>query len=87
MELCKIARLASLYVPPEEMEETVAEFERIRKMVAELPEYEEMPDREIPMELREDTVMASGISQEEMLRNAPQVQDGCIVVPKAVNAE
>ena len=48
-------------------------------------EYEQAQLKiEDTMTLREDIVIDSGIKREEFLKNAPEVQAGCFVVPKIV---
>ena len=38
----------------------------------------------MPMKLREDVAVEHKFRREEMLANAPEVQSGCLVVPKMV---
>ena len=41
-------------------------------------------DTENPMTLREDVAVQNKFSRDELLKNAPEVQAGCLVVPKTV---
>ena len=41
-------------------------------------------DEENPMTLREDIAVTNKFKREELLSNAPEVQAGCLVVPKTV---
>ena len=55
-------------------------------MVEQLPPMEDAGiglDPEHPMQLRKDEVKPS-MKRDEILKNAPQMQAGCVVVPKTV---
>jgi len=55
-------------------------------MVDRLPDVEDelTLDAAHPMKLREDVAVEHKFRREEMLANAPEVQSGCLVVPKTV---
>lgn len=81
-----IAKLAMLRFSDEELADMGRELTGIVKMVEHLPDIESAKTLLEPdnlMDLREDTVIAS-YPREEMLANAPQTAQGCIVVPKTV---
>ena len=61
-------------------------MEKIVEMVEKLPNLDAsgtLIDPSNPMTLRKDTVENSP-NRKELLQNAPEVQAGCIVVPKVV---
>ena len=59
----------------------------IIKMVEEMPDIAESLelDADNAMELRKDSLEECGISRDEILKNAPKVVAGCVVVPKTVD--
>ena len=62
------------------------DMQNIIEMVERLPEMETgdlSPKVEDTMTLREDVVEPS-LPRDEVLKNAPQVAAGCVVVPKTV---
>lgn len=81
-----IAKLAMLRFSDEELADMGRELTGIVQMVEHLPDIESAKTLLEPdnlMDLREDAVIAS-YPREEMLANAPQTAQGCIVVPKTV---
>jgi len=82
-----IAKLARLRLDGAQAEKFAAQMADIVEMVAKLPEIEDAAvelDPQNPMVLRPDTVEPS-LRTEEILRNAPQVEAGCFVVPRVVD--
>ena len=82
----KIAKLAKLEIKPEEMEDVTNKFASVLGMIENLPQIDDdclLVDPQNPMILRKDEVK-SEFSREQLLENAPQVQAGCIVVPRVV---
>ncbi len=86
IDIQHIAKLARLRVTPEEEKMFETQMQDIISMVEKMPQlsgdYREV-DPEHPMELRRDEVRPS-TKREELLKNAPAVQAGCVVVPKTV---
>jgi aspartyl/glutamyl-tRNA(Asn/Gln) amidotransferase C subunit len=80
-----IIKLAQLEFTKKEKEELYRDMEDIVNMVGDLPDVvsAESPDERI-MELRSDDVSTDKFTNEEMLRNAPVIYNGCIAVPKTV---
>ena len=78
----KIAKLSRLAIEPEREEKFQKDMQNIIDMVEQLPEME-AGDLSPKMALREDVVEPS-LPREEVLKNAPQVAAGCVVVPKTV---
>lgn len=81
-----IARLSKLSFSGEEKEKFEKELTSIIDMVENLPETDvslNEADKNAVMTLREDVERPS-MPREELLKNAPEVKAGCIVVPKTV---
>ena len=87
--VARIARLARIAVPEEELEPLAAELSHILKWIEQLNEVD--TDGVPPMSSvaamklawREDRVTDGG-RPEDILANAPERQDGYFVVPKVV---
>jgi len=87
MDLKRLAKLSRLTFTPEEEARYAAEMARIVDMVAQLPDLDAsgpLIDPDTPMEFRKD-VPEHNFTRQELLKNAPEVQAGCIVVPKTVD--
>lgn len=86
IDVRRIAKLAMLEIPEEEVESFQKQFSAIVAMVDHLPEVE---GEETPwepagrMQLREDVVVPS-FPRDALLENAPRTAAGCIVVPRTV---
>ena len=79
-------KLSRLAIEPEREEKFQKDMQNIIEMVERLPEMEIgdlSPKVEDTMTLREDVVEPS-LPRDEVLKNAPQVAAGCVVVPKTV---
>ncbi|MDL2324760.1 Asp-tRNA(Asn)/Glu-tRNA(Gln) amidotransferase subunit GatC [Ruminococcaceae bacterium OttesenSCG-928-A16] len=81
-----IAKLARLKIEEGQVEQMTKEMEAIFSMVENLPPIEGggallEPDNQ--MELRPDIVVPS-TAREQILQNAPQVAEGCFLVPRTV---
>lgn len=86
IDIKKIAQLSRLAIEPEREEKFQKDMQNIIDMVEQLPEMEAgdlSPKVEDTMTLREDMVEPS-LPRDEVLKNAPQVAAGCVVVPKTV---
>ena len=86
IDIEKIASLARLRLEPEELPRFQKKMQDIIAMVENLPELDSVKmelDKENVMELRKDEVRPS-LKRTEILKNAPQSEAGCIVVPKTV---
>ncbi len=86
IDIPHIAKLSRLRIEPEKMEKFETDMAAIVDMVERLPDVDETLtlDAENPMRLREDVAVEHKFRREEMLANAPEVQSGCLVVPKTV---
>lgn len=86
IDIMHIAKLARLKIGADEAEKFERQMQDIIGMVEQIPELTDDcadVDPTHPMELRCDEIRPS-TKREELLKNAPQVQAGCVVVPKTV---
>ena len=86
MDIKRLAKLARLKFTPEEEKKYAAQMANIVAMVEKLPDLDAsgpLIDPDNPMEFRKDEVQRK-YSRNELIANAPEVQAGCIVVPKTV---
>ncbi len=86
IDIKHIAKLSRLKIEDEKLNKFETEMQNIIGMVEKLPSLEDKlsgVDVNNTMELREDVVQPS-LKRDEILKNAPQTQAGCVVVPKTV---
>ena len=86
IDVRRIAKLAMLKLPEEQVEAFEKEFASIVAMVEHLPELESadtLLDPYNQMHLRADEIVPS-YPRDAMLQNVPKAIAGCIVVPKTV---
>lgn len=86
IDIKKIAKLSRLAIEPEREEKFQKDMQNIIAMVEKLPDMDSgdlSPKVEDAMVLREDVIEPS-LPRDEVLKNAPQVTAGCVVVPKTV---
>lgn len=84
-----LARLSRLRISEDEEPKFAEQMQNILSMVENLPALtseDKLVDPDQPMRLRKDEVLP-GLKREDMLKNAPQVQAGCVVVPKIIEGE
>ena len=87
IDIPHLAKLPRLTFSPEEEAKFEKEMERIVEMVERLPDLDAsgaLIDPDHPMELRKDQAV-DRTNRAELLQNAPEVQAGCVVVPKVVD--
>ena len=86
IDIKHIAKLSRLKIEDEKLEQFEKDMESIVNMVDRLPEVDGDVDLnpEDAMTLREDKAVTDKFRREELLANAPEVQAGCLVVPKTV---
>ena len=86
IDIMHLAKLARLRIDESEAAKFEQEMQDIIEMVEQIPEladdYQDV-DPNHPMELRADDMRPS-FRREELFANAPQMQAGCVVVPKTV---
>jgi aspartyl-tRNA(Asn)/glutamyl-tRNA(Gln) amidotransferase subunit C len=87
IDIMRLAKLARLSMDEQTARKFEIDMQNIIAMVASFPplkgEDSEL-DPQNPMLLRPD-IPGPSFGREEMLKNAPQVQAGCLVVPKTVD--
>ncbi|MBZ4669813.1 MAG: Asp-tRNA(Asn)/Glu-tRNA(Gln) amidotransferase subunit GatC [Oscillospiraceae bacterium] len=86
IDIKHIAKLARLRIDEQKFEKFEKDMQSIVDMIENLPDINEelALDKENPMALRKDKAVTNKFTREELLKNAPQVQAGCLVVPKTV---
>ncbi|HOV42081.1 MAG TPA: Asp-tRNA(Asn)/Glu-tRNA(Gln) amidotransferase subunit GatC [Oscillospiraceae bacterium] len=86
IDIKHIAKLARLRIDEQKFEKFEKDMQSIVDMIENLPDINEelALDKENPMVLRKDKAVTNKFTREELLKNAPQVQAGCLVVPKTV---
>lgn len=86
IDIKHLAKLSRLTFSPEEEAKFEKEMANIVAMVEKLPNLDAsgaLIDPDNPMQMRKDEVVNQP-NRTELLQNAPEVQAGCIVVPKVV---
>lgn len=86
IDIKRLAKLARLKIDESRMAGFEKDMKGIVAMVEHLPEISDsgaLIDPSAPMELRED-VSESKYRRDDLLKNAPQTQAGCVVVPRVV---
>ena len=86
IDIRHVAKLARLKIDDSELERYESEMTDIIRMVEAMPEIKEelIIDPNNAMHLREDKLAEDKLSRDVMLKNAPKVVAGCVVVPKTV---
>ena len=87
IDIMRLAKLAKLSIPEDNVEEFRKKMEGIIQMVENLPDLDtqgSLVDPTNTMELRKDEVQPS-FPRNEMLQNAPYTAAGCILIPKVVD--
>lgn len=81
-----IAKLSRISINSDDEQKFRKNMQEIVDMVNGLPEINEelALDKNNAMILREDIAETGKFSREELMKNAPEVQAGCLVVPKTV---
>ena len=86
IDIKHIAKLSRLKISDDELVKFEADMQNIVQMVEKMPAIEEELgiDESNAMILREDKAKTDKYTREELLKNAPSVKAGCLVVPKTV---
>lgn len=86
IDIKHISKLARMKIDDSELEKFEKDMQSIVEMVEDLPEINDelTLDRNNAMILREDIAETGKFTRDELMKNAPQVQAGCLVVPKTV---
>lgn len=86
IDIKHLATLSRLKINSEQEQQFETQLESIVELCKKLPEIssaDSLLDPTNPMKCRED-VAQNDYKRDDILRNAPQVQAGCIVVPKII---
>ncbi len=86
VDIKHIAKLSRLKIEDEKLAKFERDMQNIVEMVEKLPEIDDELnlDTKNSMILREDKAILNKYTRDELLKNAPKVQAGCLVVPKTV---
>lgn len=86
IDIKHIAKLARLKIDDDKLEKFESDMKNIVEMVDKLPDINEelTLDESNAMTLREDKAVTNKYTREELMKNAPSVKAGCLVVPKTV---
>lgn len=86
IDMKHIAKLAKLRIEDDQMEKFEREMQAIVNMVEDMPDIADELTLDVnnPMKLRSDVAVQDKFTRSELMKNAPQVQAGCLVVPKTV---
>lgn len=87
IDIRHIAKLSRLKIEDDKLEKFEKDMELIVNMVDDMPDIDgdlTLLDEDNPMTLREDKAVTDKFKRDELLANAPEVQAGCLVVPKTV---
>lgn len=86
IDIRHIAKLSRLRISEDELSGYEKEMSDIIAMVESMPDIEDelTVDPDNAMALRSDEVVSEKIPRDEILKNAPKVVAGCVVVPKTV---
>lgn len=86
IDIKHIAKLARLRIEDDQIDKFKNEMQNIVEMVEKLPDIDDelVLDTANPMKLREDKAVTNKFTRDELMKNAPKVQAGCLVVPKTV---
>ncbi len=86
IDIRHVAKLARIKIDDSELSRYESEMTDIIRMVEAMPEINEelIIDPNNAMQLREDKLAEDRLSRDVVLKNAPKVVAGCVVVPKTV---
>lgn len=86
IDIKHIAKLSRLRIEDDKLAKFEKDMESIVAMVDRLPDIEEELNLDVSnaMKLREDKAVTNKFTRDELIANAPEVQAGCLVVPKTV---
>ncbi len=86
IDIKHIAKLARLRIEDDQIDKFKDEMQHIVEMVEKLPDINDelVLDTTHPLKLREDVAVTKKFTRDELMKNAPKVQAGCLVVPKTV---
>ncbi|MBP0964832.1 MAG: Asp-tRNA(Asn)/Glu-tRNA(Gln) amidotransferase subunit GatC [Oscillospiraceae bacterium] len=87
IDIKHIAKLSRLRIEDDKIEKFEKDMQSIVNMVEQLPDIDDTLTLDVnnAMKLREDVEVTDKYTREQLMKNAPQVQAGCLVVPKIVD--
>lgn len=87
IDIKHIAKLSRLRIEDDKIEKFEKDMQSIVDMVEQLPDIDDTLTLDVnnAMKLREDVEVTDKYTREQLMKNAPQVQAGCLVVPKIVD--
>ena len=87
IDIKHIAKLSRLRIENDKIEKFEKDMQSIVNMVEQLPDIDDTLTLDVnnAMKLREDVEVTDKYTREQLMKNAPQVQAGCLVVPKIVD--
>ena len=86
IDVKRLAKLSRLEISDSQISGFEKDMEGIIQMVENLPEISDtgsLIDPQTPMKMRED-ISENKYRRDDLLKNAPQIQAGCVVVPRVV---
>ena len=85
IDIMRMAKLSRIEIDGAVAKKVEKNLNRVIQNIKDLPEFDENEkffNPENVMQLRDDVVKDCGLDRDDMLKNAPQVKAGCVVVPK-----
>lgn len=87
IDIKKIAKLARIKIEDSDIDKIESDMAEVLNSIQDLPEisdHDALVDPDHPMALRKDEISQT-YCREDILKNAPQVQAGCVVVPRTMD--
>lgn len=86
IDIKHIAKLSRLKIEDDKLSKFEKEMQNIVDMVEKLPDIDDelALDTTNPLKLRADIAVTDKFTRDELMKNAPKVKAGCLVVPKTV---
>lgn len=88
IDIKKIAKLCKIKVEDDIAQKTKNDLIKIINSIKDLPilnNNDDFLDSSDPMVLRKDVIKDKQFTREEILKNAPCLHAGCVVVPKEID--
>lgn len=88
IDMMQIAKLCKIKIDDEVAEKIKANISKILKSVEDLPNFDKNENFFNPnniMTLRDDDVKNQEFTRDDILKNAPKIKAGCVVVPKEID--
>lgn len=88
IDMMQIAKLCKIKIDDEVAEKIKTNISKILKSVEDLPIFDKNENFFNPnniMTLRDDDVKNQEFTRDDILKNAPKIKAGCVVVPKEID--